>query len=49
VLQISEDGVLIDDMIDLFEPDYFGFFQGLESDVFVGGLIPRQFDPTERP
>jgi hypothetical protein len=27
MLEVAEDGVLVDDMVDLLEPDDFGFFE----------------------
>lgn len=45
--QIPEDGVFVDHVVHLLQPDDFCLLQTLQSNVFVGLLIPCQLDSTE--
>jgi hypothetical protein len=49
MLEVSEDGVLVNDMVHLFEPDNFCFFELLQGDVFIGCFVPGELNPAKRP
>jgi hypothetical protein len=41
VVKIGENGVFIDNMIDLLKPDDLSFLEDFESDVLIGILFLR--------
>lgn len=49
VLEVAEDGVFVDDVVDLLEADDFGLFETLEGDIAIGLFVACQFHSPERP
>ena len=43
VLEVAQNGVLANDVVDLFEPDDLGLFERLQGNVFVCCLVSSEF------
>jgi len=47
MLQISEYGILTNNMINLFESYDFRFLKTFQSNIFIGRFIPCKFNSSE--